>query len=250
MAHPHLDESTAMTAITIASRAPSIHNSQPWRWRIAPHSIHLYADPTRRLPETDPDERDLLVSCGAALHHLRVALAALGWSSRVHRLPNPAEPNHLAAIETSPHTPIPADIQLSIAIQARRTDRRRYSSWRLPPGLLDTLVTVAGQHGGLLVPIRDPSHRHALITAIWQAAQQQTASDGYASELTLWTGRGFGAEDGVPAANTPARYASAKAPASQAMAASTAASTRADFRVAAWSIPIFAMPTHQTPANC
>jgi hypothetical protein len=92
------DDYTVKTAVAMAVRAPSVHNSQPWNWRIGYSSLHLYADPDRQLRETDPDGRDLILSCGAALHHLRVAFAALGWAAEVHRLPNPDEPDHLAAI--------------------------------------------------------------------------------------------------------------------------------------------------------
>src|SRR5439155_1054856 len=74
-----LDQVTQLAALELAVRAPSIHNSQPWRFGVGPGRIELYADPTRHLAATDPDERDLLISCGAALHHLRIGLAALGW---------------------------------------------------------------------------------------------------------------------------------------------------------------------------
>jgi hypothetical protein len=72
---PQLDE-----AVEHALRAPSVHNTQPWRWRIdtADGVVELYADRGRRLSATDPDGRDLLISCGAALDHLVVALAHAG----------------------------------------------------------------------------------------------------------------------------------------------------------------------------
>ena len=64
-------------AVEHALRAPSVHNTQPWRWRIddADGVVELYADRNRHLSATDPDGRDLLISCGAALDHLVVALA-------------------------------------------------------------------------------------------------------------------------------------------------------------------------------
>lgn len=64
-----LDRSTARAAIGLVNRAPSGHNSKPWRWRIGASSVHLFADPERALPATDPEGRDLRISCGAALHH-------------------------------------------------------------------------------------------------------------------------------------------------------------------------------------
>jgi hypothetical protein len=98
------------------------------------------AEQTRRAPAADPDGRDLLLSCGAALHHLRVALAALGWRTIVHRLPNHASPDHLAAVELTPKAPSTEDIMLAGAIPRRRTDRRHFSSWPVPDGHLDLMV--------------------------------------------------------------------------------------------------------------
>ncbi|MDT7613701.1 MAG: hypothetical protein QOF00_1148, partial [Pseudonocardiales bacterium] len=63
-------------AVTRALCAPSVHNTQPWRWRIRTAAAELHADPRRQLDATGPDRRDLVISCGAALHHLQVALAA------------------------------------------------------------------------------------------------------------------------------------------------------------------------------
>jgi len=125
-----VDQRTVRSALELATRAPSVHNSQPWRWRIGDRSVHLYADQERRLPATDPDGRDWIVSCGAALHHLRIALAASGIAVSVQRIPNPSEPDHLAALQLHERAPGAADIRLAAAITRRRTDRRRY--WPSP----------------------------------------------------------------------------------------------------------------------
>ncbi|MGZ4520454.1 MAG: Acg family FMN-binding oxidoreductase, partial [Mycobacteriaceae bacterium] len=72
-ARPTPDLETILAALDVACRAPSVHNTQPWRWAIAEHSVHLFADGSRRLPVVDPDGREMTISCGAALHHARVA---------------------------------------------------------------------------------------------------------------------------------------------------------------------------------
>ncbi len=197
------DHQTLRGAIALATRAPSVHNTQPWQWLLGDSTVHLMADRTRQLPATDPDGRDLALSCGAALHHLRIALGALGWASKIHRLPNPADPGHLAAIEPHPHTPSEEDIALAAAIPLRRTDRRTFSSWSVPTGHLDLMMQRASQAGALLVPITDTHFRHHLVTAINEAATRQETDPAYATELAQWSGRSEFAEDGVLAASAP-----------------------------------------------
>lgn len=195
------DPHTVLGAIDLANRAPSVHNTQPWRWLLGGESIHLLADRNRRLQVIDPDGRDLLLSCGAALHHLRVALAALGWRTVVHRIPNPSDPDHLAAVEMVAHEPSEEDIVLAGAIARRHTDRRRYSSWPVPDGHLDLMVRRAGEAGALLVPVTEPGSRRLLTRAIDDAARRQQDQPGYAAELALWSGRSRLADEGILAAN-------------------------------------------------
>ncbi|WP_330257300.1 NAD(P)H nitroreductase [Nocardia sp. NBC_00565] len=195
-----LDDHTVKAALALAVRAPSVHNTQPWRWRIGDRSVHLYMDPTRALPSTDSDQRDLVLSCGAALHHLRVAFAALGWSAVVHRLPNPAEPNHLASIELVRHRPTPYDIELSAAITRRRTDRRHFTSWPVPPGYLGLVTERAAILGAIVRQATDLS-RDRLVETMRAAAERHAGDPGYRPELAEWSGR-HGTPDGVPARNT------------------------------------------------
>ena len=129
-----IDRRTVRSAVELAARAPSVHNSQPWRWRIGDRTVHLHADLRRWLPVTDADGRDLLLSLGAVLHHLRVALAASGLHATVHRFPNPDALDHVAAVELRPRVPTEADLGFASAIVARRSDRRGYSDWEVPPG--------------------------------------------------------------------------------------------------------------------
>ena len=198
------DTQTLHSAVALAARAPSIHNSQPWRWLLGPTSLHLYADASRLLPATDPDGRDLMLSCGAVLHHLQVALAASGWGTQVHRFPNPNQLDHLAAVEFLPREPGRDDIALAAAIQRRRTDRRRYTSWPVPAELLDDLARTAGTFGTVLMPATDPDDRYQLVKALAEASVRQETDLAYAMELAAWTGRSPFVTEGVPATNIPA----------------------------------------------
>lgn len=203
------DHDTVRTALSLATRAPSIHNSQPWRWRVGDESLHLYADLDRQLPNADPDSRDLLLSCGIALHHVIVALAALGWHAKVHRFPNPAEPQHLAAIELRPQNPGELDVVLAAAIPRRRTDRRLYNLWCVPEADIALMGARAARFG---VMLREVAQLPKLQTVVAEAVRQHIANDDYLRELTIWSGR-HASVAGVPARNTPRSNPAAAIPA-------------------------------------
>jgi hypothetical protein len=202
-----LDRTTARAVIALANRAPSVHNSQPWRWRVESSSIHLFADPGRALPATDPERRDLHVSCGAALHHLCVALLAAGLATTVHRLPDPGQPLHLAVLEMHPSRPAPEDLALARAIENRRSDRRMFSSWPVPDQMLAVLVQAADRQGASLDVLERESHRYAVGRLVEHAAVEQALTPHLEQETAEWTGRSRGAREGVPAANVPAERA-------------------------------------------
>lgn len=197
-----VQERSVLTALTLANRAPSVHNSQPWRWRFGRGSLHLYADLRRWLPVIDPDGRDVLLSCGAVLHHVTVALAATEIRATVHRLPNPDEPDHLAAVELTPGTCTATELALAGAISRRRTDRRRFDNWPVPVEHLRLCTAAAAGHGAVLRAITEAGQRTMLAAAIDYAAAEQDADDRYAGEIAVWSGR-YVAPDGVPAANVP-----------------------------------------------
>ncbi|WP_172798256.1 nitroreductase family protein [Mycobacterium sp. GA-1285] len=193
------DDETLRTVLSLATRAPSVHNSQPWHWKIGQESLHLYADRSRHLPKTDADERDLMVSCGMALHHATVALAAVGWRAKVHRFPNPVDRNHLASLELSASEPSAADVALAAAIPQRRTDRRHYSAWPVSLADIATIGVRIARMGIVMRRVEVSIDIKAIVAeAVWRHAHDEA----YLAELAVWSGR-HAATSGVPARSIP-----------------------------------------------
>lgn len=189
-----------VTAVERALRAPSVHNTQPWRWRITDDTVELHADWNRHLVATDPDRRDLILSCGAALHHLLVDLAARGIATRVERQPDPENLGHLATVTVTPEVgdPVPGDPTLAASISRRYTERRRMSDRPVPADLIQKLVEHTERAGARLLPIVGGAMRTRLIDALQAGVHRQEHSAGYAAELELWTRRYAAARDGIP----------------------------------------------------
>lgn len=193
------DAATIRSALSLAVRAPSVHNTQPWLWRVGESSLHLYANTAVHLHRTDPDSRDLVLSCGAGLNHCVVALAALGWGSKVHRFPNPADRSHVASIELHWYKPAEADISLAAAIPRRRTDRRHYSSWPVAHGDIALMGARAARAGVTMRRLNELDDFRRLVA---QSAWQHANDAEYQSEQIVWSGR-HAQTTGVPARSTP-----------------------------------------------
>ncbi|WP_345378425.1 Acg family FMN-binding oxidoreductase [Pseudonocardia yuanmonensis] len=208
MTTTRVDLGTVRAALALAARAPSVHNSQPWRWRVGDDRVDLYADLTRWLPLTDTDGRDLVLSCGAALHHLQVALRALEVPATVVRLPDPERPDLLATVRlgVADTGSSPADerseVDAASAVTGRRTDRRRYTDWPVPAEHLADLAARAAERGALLRVVPEGRALRTLALAVRAAAAEHAAVPGYDTELALWSGL-QSSEDGVPVSAVP-----------------------------------------------
>ncbi|WP_433318711.1 Acg family FMN-binding oxidoreductase [Micromonospora chersina] len=183
-----------------ALHAPSVFNTQPWRWRITTDTLELRADPDRQLAATDPDGRLLTLSCGAALHHARVFLAAAGWAVTVERRPDPADPALLARLRaTGPAHLDVAAARLVDAIPRRRTDRRAYGDRPVPEPVLARLRAAVEAEDAHLHIVR-PDQMPMLAVSTARAADAELADPAYREELRRWTDRPAGSGDGVPTA--------------------------------------------------
>ncbi len=188
--------------VELACRAPSVHNTQPWRWQVRAGRLELHADRSRQLWQADPDGRNLVLSCGAALHHAQVAAAACGWRLDVERCPDPARPDLLAVLTPVSMPVTPQAEELLEALVARRTDRRRFTSWPLPAERLARLAGFAERWGALVLPLTDPSSRAEVDRLMRRADEVQRADAEYAAELAWWVGGG--GADGIPQTSIPA----------------------------------------------
>ena len=139
-------------AATAAGMAPSILNTQPWLWRVHPDRLELFANRRRQLAAGDPQGRQLMLSCGAALHHARIALAADGWAVHVARLPQASEPDLLATLVVSGRAPVTMEsLRLAYVMRTRHTDRRPVSEQPIPEVGLRAIEAAARSEGDLQI---------------------------------------------------------------------------------------------------
>jgi len=193
-----------------ALAAPSVFNTQPWRWRVDGDALELCADRDRQLAVADPDGRMLLISCGAALHHARVALAAAGWSVAVRRLVDTST-DVLARLElVEPSEVEPESRALHAAMAQRRTDRRPFGDEPVPVEFVHRLVTAALAEGVHLRRVR-LDQMPMLAIAVAGAQAHEIANPAYRNELIRWTNRPEWSGDGVPA-DTAVRHAPRRVP--------------------------------------
>ncbi|HEU4425988.1 MAG TPA: nitroreductase family protein [Pilimelia sp.] len=187
-----------------AIAAPSLHNSQPWLFRVRDGRIDVLADRTRQLALIDPDARELTISVGAAVLNLRVAILARGRLPLLRLLPSPMEPDLLATVVLGPRASgIGTARLLDRAIPQRRTNRRPFRDVAVPPEVVAELAAAArAEDGGLTV--LEPDLCGSVFDIVRIAEGRRRADPAYLAELDRWTGDEPGRPDGIlPAAYGP-----------------------------------------------
>ena len=186
-----------------AGRAPSVHNTQPWRFVARGDRIEFWTDPSRNLDVLDPDGRARHISCGAALLHARVAAARAGYAATVTVVPDEGQPDHLADLALTPADPQPSDRELGDAIAARRTTRAPFIAEPLAADAVDALRHAAEAEGCWLRVVEDPAEAVAVAVLLARADELEAADPAYRDELRRWTGAADDATEGVPASAVP-----------------------------------------------
>ena len=192
-----IDEPIERALLEAAVAAPSIHNSQPWRFDIGPRRIELYADPARQLRIADGNGRSLLISCGAALFNLRVAAEHLGFHPRVRLLPND-NPILVATVEVDHRHTRPGLLDaLYPAIWQRHTNRYPFSNRTPSSSILARLCEAATQENALLRIYDDPDEVRGIVDQLHQAEFEERHMPQAAAERADWVTPDV-REDGIP----------------------------------------------------
>ncbi|MFE6922431.1 Acg family FMN-binding oxidoreductase [Nocardia sp. NPDC057663] len=188
---------TIRAAIELGCRAPSIHNTQPWRWVLDGTRLHLWRDTERHLYAADPHGRQAVISCGAVLHHVQTAFASHCWHTDVVRLPDPTRPDLLATLEFQPWSHPPIGIfRRAEAIQRRYTDRLPMTEpfgWASVRLVLDALV----EDHDLTLDVLDEDARARLAVASEQSGALRAYDPRYQAEIGWWAGH-LDTAEGVP----------------------------------------------------
>ncbi|OBI27047.1 NAD(P)H nitroreductase [Mycobacterium sp. E2238] len=199
MTQTMVDRKVLTRAVELACRAPSLHNSQPWRWVAGGPTVDLFADPHRMVSSADSSGRESIISCGAVLDHFRVAMAAEGWVAGVDEFPNPNNPDHLAAIDfVSGDYVAVARRDRAAAILRRRTDRRPFGAPKEWASFEPVVRSAFNPELATLDVLADDALPRLVEAAHLNEALRRY-DDLYHHELRWWTAPGRH-DDGIPQA--------------------------------------------------
>jgi nitroreductase len=192
------DRDVLTRCVQLAALAPSLHNSQPWRFRITGRTMELYADRSRRLDALDGSGRELLISVGAALFTLRVALRSEGWTTNPALFPEPDTPELIARLELQRTTTPSASVTaLAGAIALRHTNRWPFTPDVVSADAMEELTAAATAQGATLT-VAGAVSRNAILGLGQVAERRLRERGGYRAELSRWTRPTPGRHDGVP----------------------------------------------------
>jgi hypothetical protein len=186
------------SSVELARLAPSVHNTQPWRFRVQGDTLVLSRDPDRRLSAMDPSGRQQAISCGAALHLARLDLRLQGFDSVVDYVPAGGPADDLAVVRPVPgHEVATQDVIWSRAARSRHTQRERFAARPVDPAVVAGLRAAAEVHGAW-VRVIGPDELPSLAVLLSHAEELEQDDPAYQAELAEWTRRPATAHDGVP----------------------------------------------------
>jgi hypothetical protein len=200
-----VDEHDWAQVVAAATRAPSIHNTQPWRFAATPDRLEVFLDPDRALPVLDPTRRQQIISSGIAVEFAVVALTARGQAVEVTLVPDADDPDHLATLRLAGGAAASdEDVALAGAIERRHTVRAPFLPRQVPQELIDRIQAEAEKFRTWVKPITRSEEEVATIFLISRAEEVEQSDPAYLAELESWLRTDPGAVDGVPVDTVPA----------------------------------------------
>lgn len=186
--------------LNYAVMAPSSHNTQPWLFRLVEDGVEILADRTRALPVADPEDRELTMSCGALLYHVRLGMRVHGVADKVERVPEPeAHPDLLARVRAAgKHETTAAEKALFEAIPGRHTYRLPFEMRNVPGSVMDDLRAACEEEGARFHVVAD-EQRQAMAQLVMEGDRRQGADKRFRRELASWLHNNrTHSHDGIP----------------------------------------------------
>jgi hypothetical protein len=195
-----LDGTTLERLLSAAVAAPSIHNTQPWRFRLAPETltVEIRAATHRGLRHIDPTGRALHLSVGCAVLNLRVAVEHFGWEPVTRLLPRPDEPDLLATVRLGGTTRTSSHTSLYDAVWRRHSSRFPFSERPLPTALRIELAEAAHLEGARLHCL-PPRRADGVLSLTREAERRNTTDADRATDSRRWVAETHDSGLGIPA---------------------------------------------------
>ncbi len=182
--------------------APSSHNSQPWRFRIGTEGIDVLADRSRALPVVDPDDRELIISCGAAIESIVIAARYYGLTATVSMLDDPDAPDDLVRLDILPYHPADQkEVSRFHGLRSRRTTRTAFEDYQPTAELLGLCRASAPEFDVEFLSVLDAGIRSKIADLVARGDQIQFHDPAFRNELAKWVhSESLGERDGMSGA--------------------------------------------------
>ena len=190
--------------VDLARHAPSVHNSQPWQFAVAPGVLTLRRDEARRLPVLDPDSRQVTISCGAALHLARLGLRAQGLDPTPEVVRADSHGIEVRVAASPGDAPTESELRLVTAARERHMQRGRFEDRVVPDDVVRDLRVAAEAEGAWVRFLVGGEEQVPLAVLLGKADQLERDDPAYQAEQAEWANRPAGSTDGLPAAATAA----------------------------------------------
>lgn len=176
-----ITEETLLKILKYAAKAPSGHNTQPWKFKTGDGSINILPDFTRALPVVDPDNHALYISLGCALENLIIAANEFNYNAETEFTGDEREPKIVIKLSAAPETDKPG---LFDYIAKRQVTRGKFKPEKVPQSLLSELFEeTEGVHVRLFLSEEEID---SLTPYIMEGNSLQFGNRAFVRELVSW----------------------------------------------------------------